>query len=109
MNLAPTGDGFTHDKPRVPLADACRQLQKAGADVVGINCFAGPDTFIPLIRDLKKSIMVRSCIVEEYLDLKPTSENIGIFFSRNNGTFSTLHVEEKGRNRLGCSSFLSIR
>ena len=53
MNLAPRGDCFTFDKEPVPIPEACKRLQEAGADVVGINCFAGPDTIIPMIKKVK--------------------------------------------------------
>ncbi len=58
VNLSPSGDGFTFDKERVPIPEACKRLKEAGADVVGINCFAGPDTFIPLIKKIKQEVDV---------------------------------------------------
>ena len=60
VNLAPNynGDGSTFDKDPVPIPEACKRLQEAGADVVGINCFAGPDTFIPMIKKIKEVVDV---------------------------------------------------
>jgi betaine-homocysteine S-methyltransferase len=37
-------------------ADACRQLEAAGADVVGLNCFRGPATMLPLIEEVRASV-----------------------------------------------------
>jgi methionine synthase I (cobalamin-dependent) len=35
------------------LGEACRALEEAGADVVGLNCGSGPDTILPLMQDVK--------------------------------------------------------
>ncbi|XP_033739938.1 betaine--homocysteine S-methyltransferase 1-like [Pecten maximus] len=38
----------------VPIAEACRKLEEAGAAVVGLNCGRGPRTMLPLIREIRK-------------------------------------------------------
>ena len=38
----------------IPIPEACRKLEEAGAAVVGINCARGPATMLPLIRDIRK-------------------------------------------------------
>ena len=38
----------------VPIPEACRKLEEAGAAVVGLNCARGPATMLPLIRDIRK-------------------------------------------------------
>ena len=58
MNLAPNRDCHTFDKEPVPIPEALKQLSEAGADVVGINCFAGPDTFLPMMEKIKKVVKV---------------------------------------------------
>jgi len=35
------------------VADACMRLADAGADVVGLNCIRGPDTMMPLLREIR--------------------------------------------------------
>ncbi len=35
------------------VADACKRLADAGADVVGLNCIRGPDTMLPLLRQIR--------------------------------------------------------
>lgn len=40
----------------VPFPKACRQLEEAGAAVVGLNCSRGPATILPLLRDVRKAI-----------------------------------------------------
>ena len=51
----------------VPIPEACRRLEEAGATVVGINCSRGPSTMIPLIREIRKVCEV--CILVFVLPL----------------------------------------
>jgi betaine-homocysteine S-methyltransferase len=37
-------------------AEACRRLEQAGADVVGLNCHRGPATMLPMIRDIRQAV-----------------------------------------------------
>jgi betaine-homocysteine S-methyltransferase len=46
--------GTTRDG--VDPAEACRRLEDAGADVVGLNCTRGPRTMLPLIRKIRKAV-----------------------------------------------------
>jgi betaine-homocysteine S-methyltransferase len=39
-------------------AEACRQLEDAGADVVGINCGRGPATILPLLEEVRDAVTV---------------------------------------------------
>jgi betaine-homocysteine S-methyltransferase len=43
----------------VPFPEACRQLEEAGAAVVGLNCGRGPRTMMPLVREIRKVCKVR--------------------------------------------------
>lgn len=38
------------------VAEACRRLADAGADVVGLNCIRGPATMMPLLREIRAAI-----------------------------------------------------
>lgn len=42
-------DGYT------PV-EGCKMVQDAGADVVGLNCYAGPDSTLPVIKEVRKAI-----------------------------------------------------
>jgi betaine-homocysteine S-methyltransferase len=42
----------------VPPAEACRRLEAAGADVVGLNCSRGPATMLPLLREVRGAVSV---------------------------------------------------
>jgi betaine-homocysteine S-methyltransferase len=35
------------------IAEACRRIEDAGADVVGLNCGRGPSTMLPLLADIR--------------------------------------------------------
>jgi betaine-homocysteine S-methyltransferase len=39
-------------------ADACRAVEAAGADVVGLNCSRGPETMLPLIAQIRDAVSV---------------------------------------------------
>jgi betaine-homocysteine S-methyltransferase len=40
------------------VADACRRLADAGADVVGLNCIRGPATMMPLLRQVRAAVKI---------------------------------------------------
>lgn len=41
------------------LPEACRRLEEAGADVVGLNCMRGPATMLPLLEEIRKAVTVQ--------------------------------------------------
>jgi betaine-homocysteine S-methyltransferase len=42
----------------IPPAEACRRLEAAGADVVGLNCSRGPRTMLPLLEEVRDAVSV---------------------------------------------------
>jgi len=40
------------------VADACKRIEQAGADVVGLNCIRGPATMMPLLKEIRGAIRV---------------------------------------------------
>lgn len=40
------------------VADACKRIEQAGADVVGLNCIRGPRTMMPLLAEIRAAIGV---------------------------------------------------
>jgi len=40
------------------VADACKRIEAAGADVVGLNCIRGPATMMPLLARIREAIKV---------------------------------------------------
>jgi betaine-homocysteine S-methyltransferase len=41
-----------------PAAEACKRLEDAGADVVGLNCSRGPSTMLPLLEEIRGAVDV---------------------------------------------------
>ncbi|MDQ6849812.1 MAG: homocysteine S-methyltransferase family protein [Actinomycetota bacterium] len=37
-------------------AEACRRLEQAGADVVGLNCIRGPRTMLPMLEEIRAAV-----------------------------------------------------
>ena len=60
INLAPSASGTTFDGFDYPTS--LRSLEEMGADVVGLNCFQGPITIIPLMKEIRKVCKVISYI-----------------------------------------------
>ena len=40
----------------VPVVEACKRLEAAGADVVGLNCQRGPKTLMPIVRRVREAV-----------------------------------------------------
>ena len=49
---------FEHDRTTddVPIVEACKRLEASGADVVGLNCTRGPETMLPLLREIRAAV-----------------------------------------------------
>lgn len=54
INLSIPATGLTEDN--VSPAEAARQLEGEGADVIGLNCFRGPATMWPLARQVREAV-----------------------------------------------------
>jgi betaine-homocysteine S-methyltransferase len=42
----------------VSAAEACQRLADAGADVVGLNCIRGPQTMMPMLKEIRKAVTI---------------------------------------------------
>ncbi len=40
----------------VGIVETCQRLEQAGADVVGMNCFRGPATMLPWLRQIREAV-----------------------------------------------------
>jgi betaine-homocysteine S-methyltransferase len=40
------------------VADACQRLADAGAAVVGLNCIRGPETMLPLLKEIRSKVKI---------------------------------------------------
>ncbi|MBI3457808.1 MAG: homocysteine S-methyltransferase family protein [Candidatus Rokubacteria bacterium] len=54
ITLAVNREGRSWEGWSIP--DACRRLEEAGADVVGLNCSRGPATMMPLLKEVRAAV-----------------------------------------------------
>ena len=54
LTIAPMGENIMRDG--VPIVDTCKELEQRGADVVGMNCFRGPNTMFPFLEKIRKEV-----------------------------------------------------
>lgn len=54
ITLAPMA--FEEMADGVGIVETCQRLEQAGADVVGMNCFRGPDTMLPWLRQIREAV-----------------------------------------------------
>jgi betaine-homocysteine S-methyltransferase len=54
LTLAPMA--FEEMADGVSVVETAQRLEQAGADVVGMNCFRGPDTLLPYIRQIREAV-----------------------------------------------------
>ena len=54
VTIAPMGENIMRDG--VSIVDTCKELEQRGADVVGLNCFRGPVTMMPYLKEIRKAV-----------------------------------------------------
>lgn len=54
LTIAPMARNAMMDD--VGIVEACQRLEEAGADVVGMNCFRGPNTMLPWLRQIRAAV-----------------------------------------------------
>ncbi len=62
----------------VGIVETCQRLEQAGADVVGMNCFRGPDTMMRWLRSIREAV---SCHVAALPVPYRTTEDQPTFFN----------------------------
>lgn len=60
INFSPI---YKTSKDGIDWIEACQRLEQAGADVVGFNCGRGPNTQLPLSRQLTKAVKIPTAAV----------------------------------------------
>ena len=64
------------------LFETCQKLEQAGADVVGLNCFRGPQTMMPWLKKIRAAVSChvrRRCLVPTALRRQePTFFNLSV-------------------------------
>ena len=54
LTISPMGENIMRDG--ISIVDTCKELEQRGADVVGMNCFRGPTTMMPYLKEIRKVI-----------------------------------------------------
>lgn len=54
ITIAPMGENILRDE--WGIVDTCKELEQRGADVVGMNCFRGPQTMMPFLNEIRKNV-----------------------------------------------------
>ena len=54
LTIAPMA--FNEMTDGVGIVEACQRLEQGGADVVGMNCFRGPETMLPWLRQVRDAV-----------------------------------------------------
>ena len=54
ITIAPMAENIMRDG--VSIIDTCKELEQLGGDVVGMNCFRGPSTMMPYLKEIKKAL-----------------------------------------------------
>ena len=89
ITIAPMGENIMRDG--VSILDVCKELEQRGGEVVGMNCFRGPTTMMPYLKEIRKSL---KCHVAALPITFRTTEKNPTFFNLpdNNGcTCNTPH------------------
>ena len=82
INIAPMAENIMRDG--VSIVDTCKELEQRGADVVGMNCFRGPATMLPYLKEIRKAISCHMAALP--LPFRTTEENPTFFnLPDNNG------------------------
>ena len=83
VTIVPNTTDQTYDG--VDITDALVQLEELGADVVGLNCYRGPDTILPVIKEVRKKCKVQPsyfrhnlCIFDMNIEFKLVFHSIYI-------------------------------
>jgi len=82
ITIAPMGENIMRDG--VSILNACKELEQLGGDVVGMNCFRGPNTMMPYLKEIRKAL---KCHVAALPIAYRTTEKDPTFFNLtdNNG------------------------
>ena len=54
ITIAPMGENIMRDG--ISIVNTCKELEQLGGDVVGMNCFRGPETMMPYLKKVRKAL-----------------------------------------------------
>jgi len=86
VTIAPMAENIMRDDWQI--VDTCKELEQRGADVVGMNCFRGPATMMPYLREIRKAV---SCHMAALPVPYRTTEKQPTFFNLDDNNGCTVH------------------
>ena len=87
ITIAPMGENIMRDG--VSILDTCKELEQRGGDVVGMNCFRGPATMMPYLKEIRKAL---KCHVAALPITFRTTEKNPTFFNLPDNNGCTCHT-----------------
>jgi len=90
ITIAPMGENIMRDG--VSIVDTCKELEQLGGDVVGMNCFRGPNTMMPYIKEIRKALKCHVAALP--ISYRTTKEN-PTFFNLPDNNGCTCHTKHK--------------
>ena len=82
ITIAPMGENIMRDG--ITIVDTCKELEQLGGDVVGMNCFRGPNTMMPYLKEIRKNL--RCHVAALPINFRTTKEHPTFFnLPDNNG------------------------
>ena len=87
VTIAPMGENIMRDG--ISIIDTCKELEQRGADVVGMNCFRGPNTMMPYLKEIRKAI---KCHMAALPIPFRTTEDQPTFFNLKDNNLSLIHI-----------------
>lgn len=86
VTISPMGENIMRDN--WDIVDTCKELEQRGADVVGMNCFRGPATMIPYLKDIRNTV---GCHVAALPVPYRTTPDHPTFFNLDDNNGCTVH------------------
>ncbi len=86
VTVAPMGENIMRDN--WDIIDTCKELEQRGADVVGMNCFRGPQTMMPYLKKIREAV---SCHVAALPVPYRTNEKQPTFFNLDDNNGCRVH------------------
>jgi len=90
ITIAPMGENIMRDG--VSILDTCKELEQRGGDVVGMNCFRGPNTMMPYLKEIRKSLKCHVAALP--VNFRTTKEH-PTFFNLPDNNGCTCHTPHK--------------
>ena len=90
ITIAPMGENIMRDG--FSIVDTCKELEQIGGDVVGMNCFRGPGTMMPYIKEVRKALKCHVAALP--INYRTTTEH-PTFFNLPDNNGCTCHSPHK--------------